>query len=90
MMEYAKTEYTTLAQWGNSRATRIPSSIVKKLALELNQRFSVTVEGDAIVLTPEKTQPTTIHELFEGWSEEQVDSHELDWGPSQGEELSWE
>ncbi|MDW8743539.1 AbrB/MazE/SpoVT family DNA-binding domain-containing protein [Streptococcus pluranimalium] len=83
-------EYTTLAQWGNSKATRIPSSILKLLNIDVNQKFSVSVKEESIVLTPEVIQtPATIHELFSGWEDDGIRHHEMDWGQAEGNELQW-
>ena len=88
-MENAIQEYTTLSQWGNSKATRIPASVLKLLNIDVNQKFSVSVQGQSIVLTPETTQATSIHELFADWEDDGLRHHELDWGKAEGEEMSW-
>lgn len=82
-------EYTTLAQWGNSKATRIPASILKLLDVDVNQKFSVSVQNQSIVLTPEIQKPTTIHDLFAGWEDDGIRQEELDWGPAEGNEIQW-
>jgi len=88
-MEEAIHEYTTLSKWGNSKATRIPASVLKLLNIDVNQKFSVSVQGQSIVLTPEKTQATSIHELFADWEDDGLRHQELDWGEAEGEEMSW-
>lgn len=88
-MEKAIHEYTTLSKWGNSKATRIPASVLKLLNIDVNQKFSVSVQGQSIVLTPEKTQATSIHELFADWKDDGLRHQELDWGEAEGEEMSW-
>ena len=88
-MENAIQEYTTLSQWGNSKATRIPASVLKLLNIDVNQKFSVSVQGQSIVLTPETTQATSIHELFADWEDDGLRHQELDWGKAEGEELTW-
>ena len=88
-MENAIQEYTTLSQWGNSKATRIPASVLKLLNIDVNQKFSVSVQGQSIVLTPETIQATSIHELFADWEDDGLRHRELDWGKAEGEELSW-
>ncbi len=82
-------EQTRITQWGNSKATRIPSDIVKQLSLENNQTLDITVHDGAIVLTPVKKQPTDIHELFADWQDDNQRDHELDWGEAEGNELPW-
>ncbi|MET3559284.1 antitoxin MazE [Streptococcus rupicaprae] len=88
-MEQVIQEYTTLSQWGNSKATRIPTSILKLLDIDVNQKFTVSVKDQSIILTPEIQKPTSIHELFAGWEDDGIRSQELDWGQAEGNELSW-
>ena len=88
-MEKAIHEYTTLSKWGNSKATRIPTSIVKLLNIDINQKFSVSVQGHSIVLTPETKKASSIHELFADWKDDGLRHQELDWGEAKGEEMSW-
>ena len=73
-------EYTTLSQWGNSKATRIPTRVLK---------FLISVQGESIVLTPEVKQPNTIHELFSNWKDDGIRHNENDWGEAKGGELKW-
>ncbi|MFT4245288.1 MAG: AbrB/MazE/SpoVT family DNA-binding domain-containing protein [Micrococcaceae bacterium] len=54
---------TRITQWGNSKATRIPSRIVKELGLKENQAMSITVKDNVIMMTPIQKQPTSIYEL---------------------------
>ena len=82
-------EYTTLSQWGNSKATRIPTSVLKLLNIDVNQRFLISVQGESIVLTPEVKQPKTIHELFSNWEDDGIRHNENDWGEAKGGELKW-
>ncbi len=56
-MELIK-EQTRLAKWGNSKAARIPSQIIKQLKLDDNQDMTITIENGSIVLTPIKKNPT--------------------------------
>ena len=69
-------EYTTLSQWGNSKATRISTSV----NIDVNQKFSISIQGESIVLTPEVKQPNTIHKLFSNWKDDGIRHKELDWG----------
>ena len=82
-------EYTTLSQWGNSKATRIPTNILKLLNIDVNQKLLVSVKDRSIVLTPESQNPSSIHDLFAGWEDDGVRHREIDWGESKGEELTW-
>ena len=87
-MELIK-EQTRLAKWGNSKAARIPSQIIRQLKLDDNQDMTITIENGSIVLTPIKKNPTNILELFKEWQDDGKRDHELDWGNSEGNELQW-
>lgn len=80
---------THLAQWGNSKAVRLPSEVIRQLALDANQPFTVTSDGKSIILTPDTTAAPDIHDLFCNWQDDGKREQELDWGPSTGEELPW-
>lgn len=80
---------THLAQWGNSKAVRLPSEVIKHLALNANQSFTVTSDGKSIILTPTTTSPPDIHDLFQNWQDDGKREQELDWGQATGEELPW-
>lgn len=80
---------TKLAKWGNSKTIRIPASVVKKLNLKVGQNLNLKVQGQSIIVTPAKKHPKNIHELFDGWKDDGVRDHELDWGDAQGSELPW-
>ena len=78
---------TTLSQWGNSKAVRLPAAILKKLNLLDNQTLLVSVEDNSIRLRPEHKQPSTIHEFFAEWNQDDVREGELDWGQANCQEL---
>ena len=80
---------TTLSQWGNSKAVRLPAAILKKLNLLDNQTLLISVEDNSIRLSPEHKQPSTIHELFAEWGPDGLRDGELDWGQAKGQELEW-
>ncbi|BDR57693.1 hypothetical protein XA3_01340 [Xylocopilactobacillus apicola] len=39
--------------------------------------------------TQDKKRASNIHELFADWQDDGYREHEIDWGKSQGNELSW-
>ncbi|WP_203638242.1 AbrB/MazE/SpoVT family DNA-binding domain-containing protein [Levilactobacillus wangkuiensis] len=82
-------EQIHLAKWGNSKAARIPSKIIKQLNLADDQELTVRVQDDSIVLTPVKKRPSNIHELFADWKDDGKRDQELDWGKAEGHELPW-
>ena len=46
-----------LKKWGNSLGLRIPYQIADSLNIAENNKVNLTVEGDRIILEPEKSQP---------------------------------
>ncbi|NVY96530.1 PbsX family transcriptional regulator [Lactobacillus sp. DCY120] len=84
-LKYRFKEQIRLAKWGNSKAVRIPSQIIKQL--EDNQDMTVAIKDGSITLTPIKKCPTNIHELFKDWQDDGKRDHELDWGESVGNEV---
>ena len=80
---------TTLSQWGNSKAVRLPAAILKKLNLLDNQPLLISVEDNSIRLSPEQKQASTIHELLAEWDQDGLRDGELDWGQAKGQELEW-
>ena len=47
-----------IRKWGNSLGLIVPSSIVKDLKLEVSTNILVSVEGDRLIVEPDKTLPT--------------------------------
>ncbi|MCV3295988.1 AbrB/MazE/SpoVT family DNA-binding domain-containing protein [Oenococcus kitaharae] len=82
-------EQSKISQWGHSKAARIPSQVIAQLGLKDNQALTVTIENNAIVLTPTEEKASDIHELFANWQDDHQRDQELDWGESQGNELPW-
>lgn len=83
------TEQTKITQWGDSKAVRIPSGVIKRLGLKNDDKLSVGIENGSIVLTPVEKEPTNIHELFDGWVDDGVRDGEVDWNEPRGNELKW-
>lgn len=56
------TAQTTLniKQWGNSLGMRLPSVLAKKANLRLNQRVSLSVENNKIIITPIAINPSSL------------------------------
>ena len=81
--------YTHLEQYEDTLIARIPDNIIDLLALENNQRFLISVQGESIVLTPEAKQPNTIHELFSNWEDDGMRHKEIDWGEVKTKEESY-
>ena len=41
-----------IKQWGNSLGVRLPAAVAREARLRLDQRVSVSVEGDHVVIRP--------------------------------------
>jgi antitoxin MazE len=57
---------TVVAKWGNSLAIRIPKSIAEQVQLTEGVAINLTLEGNSIVITPQKRKKYTLDELLEG------------------------
>lgn len=80
---------THLSNWGNSQAIRIPKKVLNKLNLTKDQNFNISIKENSIVLTPTKKKFRDIHDLFDGWKDDGIRNHELDWGTAKGNEIQW-
>ena len=80
---------TKLSQWGNSKAVRIPAKLLAQIGAQPNDQFMIEVKNQTLVLTPKVKRPTTIHELYEEWQDDQIRDTELDWGSEKGSEFKW-
>ncbi|TCP18034.1 antitoxin MazE [Scopulibacillus darangshiensis] len=49
---------TTVQKWGNSLGIRIPSSVVKEIAIHQGSEMEVMVENQGITLKPKRKKPT--------------------------------
>lgn len=67
---------TVVAKWGNSLAIRIPKSIVEQAQVTEGLAINLTVEGDRIVITPQKRKRKkyTLDELLEGMTPDKFHS----------------
>jgi antitoxin MazE len=78
---------TTVAQWGDSLAIRLPQALVAELALECGADIELHVEHDGFRATfPSRPKKFTLEELLAGMTPENVHP-EIDWGKAQGEEV---
>lgn len=74
-----------IALWGNSLGVRLPQSIAQQIGLKPGSVISISMEGDKIVLTPEKPKYSLQELLKDATPDQQHD--EVDWGVPQGEEV---
>lgn len=77
---------SSIGQWGNSLAVRLPKHIVEALNLKANDRLIITEEAGKIILEPISELPElTLEELLSQVTSEP--KPEVDWGKSEGEEI---
>ncbi len=55
-----------VAKWGNSLAIRIPRAVAEQAQVTEGTAINFTVEGNSIVLLPQKRKKYTLDELLEG------------------------
>ena len=55
-----------VAKWGNSLAIRIPKSVAEKAHITEGIGIDFSVEGNSIIITPQKKRKYTLDELLEG------------------------
>lgn len=51
-----------LKHWGNNLGVRLPAAIARAARLHVDQRVSITVEGDRVVITPLRDEPLTLEQ----------------------------
>lgn len=77
---------SSIGQWGNSLAIRLPKHIVQALNLKANDRLSIVEEAGKIILEPIPELPElTLEDLLSQVIEEP--EPEIDWGKPEGEEI---
>lgn len=78
----------SLKQWGNSKAIRLPKSLLTELG-DNYESFEVEVEDKKLVLTPEFKKDKALDKLFENYngSRDDYPFEIVDKGGPVGEEL---
>ena len=77
---------SSIGQWGNSLAVRLPKHIVQALNLKANDRLQIKEEAGKIILEPIPELPElSLDELLSQVTEEP--EPEIDWGKPEGEEV---
>jgi antitoxin MazE len=78
--------YSSIGQWGNSLAVRLPKHVLQSLDLKVNDRLSITEVEGKIVLEP----ILELEELSLDFLLSQVtepSESEIDWGQPEGKEF---
>lgn len=77
---------SSLGQWGNSLAVRLPKHIVEAFNLKVNDRLAIIEEGGKIILEPISELPElSLDDLLSQITQEP--ETEIDWGKPEGEEV---
>lgn len=74
-----------VAKWGNSLAIRIPKSVAEQAHVTEGIAIDFSVEGNSIIITPQKRRKYTLDELLEGMTPENFHS-EFETGNAVGNE----
>lgn len=77
---------TTIKQWGNSRAIRLPKELLNLVSLSTDDIVEVNIEDNKIVIQKSKVERPTIKQLFDSYTGD-YKTEELDWGAEQGKEV---
>lgn len=77
---------SSIGQWGNSLAVRLPKHILQSLDLKVNDRLSITeVEGKIILEPILELEELSLDFLLSQVTE--PNESEIDWGQPEGEEF---
>lgn len=49
-----------IKHWGNNLGVRLPAAIAQAAHLHADQRVSITVEGERVIITPIHDEPLTL------------------------------
>ncbi|MEH2432973.1 MAG: AbrB/MazE/SpoVT family DNA-binding domain-containing protein [Nostoc sp.] len=74
-----------VAKWGNSLAIRIPRAVAEQAHVTEGTAIDLSVEGNNIIITPQKRKKYTLDELLEGMTPDQFHS-EFETGNAVGNE----
>ncbi len=77
---------SVIRKWGNSPALRLSASLMKEAHLSVDQKVSVKVHRNRIIIEPLATPEYKIEELVAGINESNLHT-ETDFGKSVGKEV---
>lgn len=80
------TTIRTLQKWGNSNGIRLPKDLLEAINLKPDQKIMLTIQGESLILTPIRPEPSLLDELLADATPENVKS-EFDWGDAVGAEI---
>ena len=77
---------TSVQQWGNSLALRIPKAFAEQTSLKKGSAVTLTVQNGSMVMKPLKRRKFSLKELVSKITPENRHP-ETDWGPPVGTEI---
>jgi antitoxin MazE len=77
---------TTIQQWGNSLALRIPKAFARQTKVKKGSRIQLTVEKGRMVVAPIVSREVSLESLLAGVTPENIHP-ETDWGKPRGKEI---
>jgi len=51
-----------IKHWGNNLGVRLPAAIAQAADLHADQRVSISVEGERVIITPIRNEPLTLEQ----------------------------
>jgi len=77
---------TTIQQWGNSLALRIPKAFARQTKVKKGSRIQLTVEKGRMVVAPIVSEEISLESLLAKVTPENIHP-ETDWGKPRGKEI---
>jgi antitoxin MazE len=77
---------TSIQQWGNSLAVRIPKPFAEEAGIEQRSEVEMSIVDGKILIVPARRPCPTLEELLAGVTEENLHS-EVDTGEAVGKEV---
>ena len=77
---------TTIQQWGNSLALRIPKAFARQTKVKKGSRIQLTVEKGRLLITPVVSKEISLESLLAKVTPENIHP-ETDWGKPVGKEI---
>ena len=75
-----------LQKWGNSMGIRIPSTFIKSLNLNMNDKVDIIEDEDRIIITKSKKKRISLKERFDKYNGENL-SKDFEWDDPVGNEI---
>ncbi len=77
---------TTVQQWGNSLALRVPKAFAQQTRIKKGSLVRLTVEKGRMLVTPLEHEKLSLKKLLAKVTPENIHP-ETDWGPPVGKEI---